>query len=303
MIVAVASGKGGTGKTTVAAALSRLWGGRRVAVDLDVEAPNLHLFLRPVIAGHQESGIVVPVVAHPERCTGCGACSDICAFKAVLTFGDFPVVFPEMCHACGGCFAVCSEGVFAPGRRVLGEIHWGRVPSVTGELTFVMGEMRVGEAMSPPLIRDVTHRMMDMRPSDGDAILDAPPGTSCPAMQAVRPADVLVLVTEPTPFGLHDLDLAWQAFAPFGVPAGVVINRAGGGGLAGDAAIEAWCVDKGLPVLARLSFDRAVAEAYAQGVPADAVSPEAHAVFADLVKKVQALGQGQVSKESRHVGA
>jgi len=304
MILAVASGKGGTGKTTVAAALARLWPARRIAVDLDVEAPNLHLFLAPVVTGREDAALTVPEVAHPERCTGCGACGDICAFKAVLAFGDFPVVFPEMCHACGGCFAVCPEAVFAPGRRLLGEVRWGSATAPQGErFDYLAGEMRVGEAMSPPLIRAVTRRLEDaLAESGGDAILDAPPGVSCPAMEAVRPADAIVLVCEPTPFGLHDLDLAWQGFAGLGVPAGVVVNRAGGGGAAGDAAVEDWCAAHRLPVLARLPFDRAAAEAYARGVPADAVSDAAHAAFGELASRVRTLGAGGKMRETCHDG-
>ncbi len=298
MIVAVASGKGGTGKTTVAAALARLWPGRRVAVDLDVEAPNLHLFLAPALSGHAPEALTVPVVAHPERCTGCGACSDICAFKAVLVVGDFPVVFPEMCHACGGCFEVCREGVFARGLRPLGEVRWGRVPAVGGDFDFLMGEMRVGEAMSPPLIRAVTRRLIESLEPGVDVVIDAPPGTTCAAMAAVRPADVVVLVTEPTPFGLHNLDLAWQAFSTFGRPAGVVINRAGGGGAEGDAAVETWCAHHGLPILAHLPFDRAVAQAYARGVPADAVSPGTHAAFIDLIVRVRDLARSSLPLET-----
>jgi len=303
MIVAVASGKGGTGKTTVAAALARLWRGERIAADLDVEAPNLHLFLTPEIVGREDAALTVPEVAHPERCTGCGACGDICAFKAVLAFGDFPVVFPEMCHACGGCFAVCPEAVFAPGRRLLGEVRWGHAVGPSGDFAFLSGEMRVGEAMSPPLIRAVTRRLSAMlTETGGDAVLDCPPGVSCPAMEAVRPADAVVLVAEPTPFGLHDLDLAWQGFVQLGVPAGVVINRAGGGGAVGDAAVESWCAAHGLPVLARLPFDRAAAEAYARGMPADTVSPASASAFEGLTERVQALAVGAKLREACHVG-
>jgi MinD superfamily P-loop ATPase len=160
---------------------------------------------------------------------------------------------------------------------------------VGGVFDYLMGETRVGEAMSPPLIRAAIRRMEQTLANGGDAVIDAPPGTTCSAMAAVRPADAVVLVTEPTPFGLHDLDLAWRAFSTFGRPTGVVINRAGGGGPDGDAAVEAWCAERNLPVLARLPFDRAVARAYARGVPADAVSAETHAAFVDLVGRVRGL--------------
>lgn len=303
MIVAVASGKGGTGKTTVAAALARLWPVPRIAADLDVEAPNLHLFLDPTVAGRAASILPVPVVAHPERCDGCGACSRICAFKAVLCFGDFPVAFPEMCHGCGGCLAVCPRGVFTEGTRALGEVRWGLARDADGAgFEVLTGEMRVGEAMSPPLIRDVLKRLSPRIPEGGDAILDAPPGTSCPVMAAVRPADAIVLVTEPTPFGLHDLDLAWKAFAPLSRPAGVVINRAGGAGEAGDAAVRAWAAEQGLPILAALPFDREVAAAYARRLPADTVSPAHRARLAVLAERVRTLARSR-SAEAAHARA
>ena len=166
MIVAVASGKGGTGKTTVAAALARIWGGDRIAVDMDVETPNLHLFLSPSIAGEQELDAGGTVVAHPDRCNGCGKCSEICAFKAIVTLGGRPVVFPDMCHACGGCLEVCGRGVFQPGKRVLGAVRWGiatgDAESDPGTLSFLMGQLNVGEAMSPPLIREIGNRLASM---------------------------------------------------------------------------------------------------------------------------------------------
>jgi len=295
MIVAVASGKGGTGKTTVAAALARIWGGDRIAVDMDVETPNLHLFLSPSIAGEQDSTLEVPVVAHPDRCNACGKCSEICAFKAIVTLGGRPVVFPDMCHACGGCLEVCGRGVLQPGKRVLGSVRWG---TATGDaerdprsLSFLMGQLNMGEAMSPPLIRDVGTCLASMlEQTGGDAIIDAPPGTSCPAMSAVRDADALVLVGEPTPFGLHDLQLAWRAFASAGKPAGVVINRAGWEGGVGDAAMHGFCRDEGLPVLAEFPFERMVAEAYAKGLSLDRASSRHRHAVAKLVSRVSALG-------------
>ena len=293
MIIAVASGKGGTGKTTVAAALARVWNGTRIAVDMDVEAPNLHLFLRPRIEGTVDAGLEVPV-ADPELCDGCGACSAICAFKAIAVFGSFPAVFPDMCHGCGGCLAVCPNGALEAGMRVLGEVAWGAVDADTA---FVMGRSRIGEAMSPPLMREVRKKvraMTDERPAD--VLLDAPPGTSCPAIEAVRDADAVILVTEPTPFGLYDLDLAHRAFDGIGKPMAVVINRAG----FDDARIRDFCAARNLPILDAIPFDRAVAEAYARGVPLDAVGPDYRARMVALAKHIRAFAANRASVEAIH---
>ena len=293
MIIAVASGKGGTGKTTVAAALARVWNGTRIAVDMDVEAPNLHLFLRPRIEGMVDAGLEVPV-ADPALCDGCGACSAICAFKAIAVFGSFPAVFPEMCHGCGGCLAVCPNGALKAGTRVLGEVAWGAVDADTA---FVMGRSRIGEAMSPPLMREVRRKvraMADERPAD--VLLDAPPGTSCPAIEAVRDADAVILVTEPTPFGLYDLDLAHRAFDGIGKPMAVVINRAG----FDDVRIRDFCAARNLPILDAIPFDRAVAEAYARGVPLDAIGPDHRARMVALAKRIRAFAADRASVEAIH---
>ncbi|QGY39467.1 4Fe-4S dicluster domain-containing protein [Pseudodesulfovibrio cashew] len=261
MIFAIASGKGGTGKTTVSASLATLWENDVTAVDLDVEEPNLHLFLNPEITGTEKGYVTVPE-ADEERCVKCGACRDICQFKAITLMAGTLLVFPEMCHGCGGCMAVCPEKALIPGRRELGEIVRGR----SGNMEFLMGRLRIGEAMAPPLMRQVKERMGFI--ATGDVIIDAPPGVSCPAMNAVMDADAVVLVTEPTPFGFHDFKLAWEAFSPLGIPMGAVINRAG----LGDSTVQNFCKEKGIPIWAEIPYDRAIAEAYSQGrVIADAV--------------------------------
>lgn len=282
MIVAVASGKGGTGKTTVTAALARLWPGRPAVVDMDVEAPNLHLFLHPDLDRETEATIEVPV-ADPALCDGCRACSDICAFKAIAVFGTFPATFSEMCHGCGACLAVCPRGALKPGARVLGHIAEG---VLDGGNVFVMGRLRVGEAMSPPLMRAVRRRVRALvQDAPRDVLVDAPPGTSCPAVEAVRDADTVVLVTEPTPFGLYDLDLARRAFTDLGKPLAVVVNRSSGG----DHALRDYCRESALPILDALPFERAVAETYARGGTYDSVGPDHRARIARLVGRIRAF--------------
>jgi MinD superfamily P-loop ATPase len=292
MIVSVASGKGGTGKTTVTASLTKIWDAPLVAVDLDVEEPNLHLFLHPNIEGRETGHMEIPVLDQ-SRCTFCGACSDLCQFKAVSVMGKLVLSFPEMCHGCGGCIAVCPEKALSPGKRELGEISWG----TAGSARFLMGRLRIGEAMSPPFMRLVKVRLETMMAGGaGDAILDAPPGVSCPAVNAVIDSDVILLVTEPTPFGFYDFQLAWEAFAPLGRPMGTVINRAG----LGNDDIYGFCREKGLPILAEIPFDRAIAEAYARGRVIADVSPELRETFVSLKGKILDLGGRSRKGEGAH---
>ena len=254
MIYAIASGKGGTGKTTLAASLITLWDGPVTAVDLDVEEPNLHLFLNPQELSSQKAFVEVPEVDE-AKCTLCRACSELCQFKAISVMGDLLLTFPEMCHGCGGCFAVCPEDALFPSKRELGEVISGKV----GDIDFIMGCLRIGEAMSPPLMTQVK-KILNQN-TGGDVIIDAPPGVSCPAISAVIDSDCIVLVTEPTPFGFHDFKLAWEAFAPLGKPMGAVINRAG----IGDDSVQLFCRKNGIPIWAEIPYDRAIAEAYSRG--------------------------------------
>ncbi|MFZ0927536.1 MAG: ATP-binding protein [Syntrophobacteraceae bacterium] len=292
MIVSIASGKGGTGKTTVAASLTRVWEKPLIAVDLDVEEPNLHLFLRPYIEESVTTCLEVPVVDE-SKCTLCGACSDLCQFKAISVMGTLLLTFPEMCHGCGGCIALCHEKALSPGKRELGEISRGRVNGAQ----FLMGRLRVGEAMSPPFMRQVKSRLRDIIAANGrDAIIDAPPGVSCPAVNAVIDSDVIVLVTEPTPFGFHDLKLALEAFSSLGKPMGAVVNRAG----TGNREVYRFCEEKGISILAEVPFERAVAEAYARGRVIADLSAEFRQVFASMHAKICELAERPVPGEAAH---
>jgi MinD superfamily P-loop ATPase len=284
MIVAVASGKGGTGKTTVAASLAWVWDCPVTAVDLDVEEPNLHLFLKPEISGRETATMEVPV-ADESKCTYCRACSDLCQFKAISVLGSVLLTFPDMCHGCGGCIAVCPERALSAGTRELGEISWGRA---AGRIDFFMGRLRVGEAMSPPLMRAVIAKLEQSRTEAAfDVIIDAPPGTSCPAINAVLPGDLILLVTEPTPFGFHDFRLAHEAFAPLGKPMAVVINRAG----LGDRSVQAYCRGHQLPILAEIPFDRRLAEAYSKGRILAEALPDVRETAETLMKDLRGLSE------------
>ena len=279
MTIAVASGKGGTGKTTVATSLALALSehGSVVFVDCDVEEPNAHFFLHPEIDDRQQIGLAVPAV-DAQKCTACGTCVEACEFNAIGQLRDGVLVFPELCHGCTACWVLCPEGAISQGRRELGTAESGRA----GAIAFHHGWLRIGEAMSPPLIRAVKARA-----GEADfAVFDAPPGTSCPVVEAVRDADFVVLVTEPTPFGLNDLVLAVDLMAELGLPAGVVINRAG----IGDGKVNEFCESRGVPILLEIPFDRRIAEAYSRGEPLVKAFPQYREAFEQLAAAAQRIG-------------
>lgn len=278
MRIAVASGKGGTGKTTVATSLALVLAdaGSVEFLDCDVEEPNAHLFLKPAIERREPIQIPVPRVDEAE-CTRCGRCAEVCQFKAIAVLKDTVLTFPELCHGCTGCWMLCPERAISPTGREIGAVESGWA----GCVGFHHGWLRVGEAMSPPLIRAVKRQA---RQADF-TVLDAPPGTSCPVVESVKDADVVVLVTEPTPFGLHDLELAADMVAALGLPAAVVINRAG----IGDGRVNDFCRSRGLPLLLEIPFDRRIAEAYSRGEPLVAALPECHATFQALAEDLQRI--------------
>ncbi|GAB6113201.1 4Fe-4S binding protein [Desulfomicrobium escambiense] len=284
MIVSVASGKGGTGKTTVTASLAVTWPNPLMAVDLDVEEPNLHLFLKPEATGSEVVTLEVPDVDE-SKCTFCRKCAELCQFKAIAVMGKAIMTFPEMCHGCGGCMAICPEGAIGVATRELGVMEFGvsrgRIPCTTGRL-------RVGEAMSPPLMRVVrSHMRAEARAKGLDVLVDAPPGVSCPAMSAVADSDVIVLVTEPTPFGFHDFKLACEAFAPYGKPMAVVINRAG----LGDDRVYGFCAARNLPIVAEIPYRRDIAEHYSKGLVLAEMDQGLGQLFSGLAAKLMAMGK------------
>jgi MinD superfamily P-loop ATPase len=279
MKLSIASGKGGTGKTTVSASLLSVWPDPVVAVDLDVEEPNLHLFLNPVISGTHKAYMEIPKVDE-SLCSLCGQCSALCQFKAISLMGEILMTFPEMCHGCGGCIAICPEKALSVDLRELGDISWGR----WAKGDFIMGQLRVGEAMSPPLMRAVKTRLEDrITASPADVIIDSPPGVSCPAVNSVMDSDMILLVTEPTPFGVYDMKLAHQAFAPMKKPMGVVVNRAG----LGNSEIYNYCAVQNLEILAEIPYDRRIAEAYSNGCIIADTSEEMQQLFTVLSKKIR----------------
>ena len=272
MKIAIASGKGGTGKTTIATNLawSAADAGEKVTyVDCDVEEPNGHIFLKPEITESGKATMLYPEVDE-NKCISCGKCAEICQFKAIIMIGETPLVFPEMCHDCGGCFVVCSVDAITMREREIGVIEAGN----SGSVHFIHGKLNIGQIMSPPLIRAVKSRITD----DGLTIVDCPPGTSCPVIESVRGSDFAVLVTEPTPFGFNDFKLAVEVLKELKIPFGAFINRED----IGTMETLNYCRKNSIPVLGSLPDDSSIAEAYSKGFLVVEKLPEYRDSFAKL---------------------
>jgi len=288
MKIAIASGKGGTGKTTLATNLAYVAaqrGLRTAYADCDVEEPNGHLFLQPTIEGPCIVNESVPQV-DKELCGLCGQCGDICQFSAILAIGKSVLVYPQLCHGCGGCALVCPNQAITEVPHPLGEMQSGSA----GSLRFVQGKLNIGEARSAPVIRAVRAAI----PLVELAILDAPPGTSCPTIASVRDTDLVLLVTEPTPFGLNDLRLAVEMVRMLKLPLAVVVNRAG----VGDDRVVRYCRAERIDVWAEIPDDRRIGEAYARGRLICEALPEHQSIFSDLLDRALRLTTGAKSSEA-----
>ncbi len=274
MIISVASGKGGTGKTTIATNLALSVNEDVTLLDCDVEEPNAHLFLDVEIAEEKTISTFIPKI-NIDTCNLCRKCAEICRFSAIAIVGKTPLVFPELCHSCEGCLEVCEVNAISRGERKLGILQSGTV----GEMSFHSGRLRIGEAMAPPLIKSVKKKQS----RNSLTIIDAPPGTSCPVITAMKNTDFVLMVTEPTPFGLHDLRLAVEAIKVLGIPGGLVINRSD----LGDEGVRDYAHSENLPILMEIPFERKFAEAYSKGEPIVKVFPEWKVNFQNLYSKIQ----------------
>jgi MinD superfamily P-loop ATPase len=278
MRIVVASGKGGTGKTTVATSLALIAAEQEAVrfMDCDVEAPNAGLFLDPVLEIRKEVGILIPEVDE-SICTFCSKCAEVCQFHAIAVIGKKTLVFPELCHGCGSCTLVCPENAISEHLDTMGVLESG--PATHG-IDFAQGVMNVGEPMAVPIIREL--KKWDTGTATKIEVRDAPPGASCPVVETIRGADFVLLVTEPTPFGLHDLRQVVEITRELGLPTGVIINRDG----IGDNAVQEYCNESGIPILMRIPMDRQVAEGIAQGHTLVEIRPEFGLVLRDVLEQI-----------------
>jgi MinD superfamily P-loop ATPase len=276
MKITIASGKGGTGKTTIATNLAWLASKRGVStayLDCDVEEPNGAIFLQPTIEHEDAVSMPVPAV-NESRCTKCSRCARVCRYSAIVVIKETILVNPSMCHGCGACTFICPEQAITETPWPIGIIRKGR----SDTLHVTTGLMNIGVAMSPPLIRAVKRGCPDVQL----AIFDAPPGTSCPVVETVRESDHVILVTEPTPFGLNDLTLAVEMVRALHVPMSIVINRA----LPDNTLIDDYCSREGLHIGARIADDRRIAEAYSRGQRISDAMPDVAGIFESTLSQL-----------------
>jgi MinD superfamily P-loop ATPase len=273
MIIAVASGKGGTGKTTVATNIA-LSIGKTQFLDCDVEEPNANIFLHAPLKEHEDISVIIPDI-DKEKCDYCGNCSEFCAYNALAVIRKKILVFPELCHSCGGCELVCPKDAITWKKRVVGRIEHGK----TKNIDFYHGLLNVGEAQAIPVIKALKRKI----DKNKNVIIDVPPGTSCPVIESINGSDYCVLVTEPTPFGLHDLKLAVEVVRHMSIPFGVIINRDG----IGNNRVEVYCKKEDIPVLLKIPERQKIALLYSKGIALVNESYEWKEMFGLVFNRIQ----------------
>ena len=279
MKISIASGKGGTGKTTVAVNLALSLKNIQF-LDCDVEEPNAHLFLKPTIQEKKPAFIPIPVVDE-GKCNYCGRCAEVCTYNAIAVLplsnnkkGGI-LIFDHLCHGCGACSYLCPQKAIREVNREIGTIEIGN----SGSIQFIHGKLNIGEALSPPLIKQVKEYINPTK----TVIIDVPPGTSCPVVASVRGSDYCILVTEPTPFGLNDLILAVEVLRKLNIPFGVIINRAD----LGDEKTDSYCLKENIPILMRIPFKKEIASAYSKGISMVEAFPEYKKEFKELFRSIE----------------
>ena len=273
MIISIASGKGGTGKTTIAVNLSLSIPNVQL-LDCDVEEPNAHIFIKPKVYGTISVPIPVPKV-NQDKCNYCGKCAELCEYNAIAVLKDTILVFPELCHGCGACSSLCPQNAINEVNRQIGIIEIG----MKNNLQFGHGKLNIGEAMSPPLIRALKEYSNPSR----TVIIDAPPGTSCPVIESIKGSDYCILVTEPTPFGLNDLVLAVEVLRKIKIPFGVVINRSD----LGNKDTHVYCKKENIPILMEIPFKKEIAVLYSKGIPLIEQFPEYKREFCKMYERIK----------------
>ncbi|MCM1987300.1 ATP-binding protein [Methanococcoides seepicolus] len=275
MKISIASGKGGTGKTTVAVNLALSLKDAQL-FDCDVEEPNCNLFLGYDLEKVEEVNVLNPVI-DKDKCDFCGKCSEFCQFNALAVLPEDVMIFPTLCHGCGGCSIVCPNEAISEVGRTVGVIEG----SVNEDLVFYQGMLKIGELMTSLVIK----ALQDHIDTNRTAIIDAPPGTACPFIASVKNVDYCILVTESTPFGFHDLKLAVDVIRTLGIQFGVVVNLCD----IGDNSVEKYCIEEEIPVLMKIPYDRDIARLYSQGIPFVNEMPEWKERFVKLFRDVTSL--------------
>ena len=278
MLVSIASGKGGTGKTLVATSLVLALKdkGKVQLLDCDVEEPNDHIFMKPVINHSEVVSLPVPKVDE-NKCTYCGKCAEVCAYNAIAVLGKHVLIFPELCHGCGACSYLCPEKAISEVGKEIGVVETGHSDGIA----FAHGRLTIGEAMAPPIIRKVKAQANN----DGTVIIDVSPGTSCPVVESVKGSDFCLLVTEPTPFGLNDLVLAVETVRALRIPCGIVLNRAG----VGDSKVEEYCRKEKIPVLLTIPLEIEIARLYSRGITLVDGMPQWKESFLKLFEQIREI--------------
>jgi MinD superfamily P-loop ATPase len=278
LIISIASGKGGTGKTTIAVNLALSLDNVQL-LDCDVEEPNSHIFIKPLFKRRDPVYVPIPVVDQ-KKCDGCGRCKEVCAYNAIAVTNKKVLIFPELCHGCGSCTYFCPNDALKEEEEEIGVVEIGEKDGIE----FVHGKLNIGKMTAPPVIRAVKKHINRRRTT----IIDVPPGTSCPVITAIKDTDFVIMVTEPTPFGLNDLMLAVEVARKLGIPFGVVINRSG----IGNKDTDKYCQKEDIPILMKIPFSKKIAEIYSKGNPIVKSLPGYKEKFKRLFKEVESIVRG-----------